>query len=295
MKRAAARRRRALGGAVFLLASSGVAAALLVSASPVPASTDSACFGTSCVGLDPQGSGCSADADTKIANTYSAPDLHARWHIQLRYSANCGAGWLRLWTDVGALPGTAYALSTWNPGGVSSRNTAGTHYLGTVWTTMVNATGDQVCGGSQQYLNGRWKHWWFYGCYTSATLAPNGGEPPTTQDTPPPTTQDTPPPTTEDAPTTYTETETYRHLVNTFLNYHNASGMGLPIAAGQSVEVSCKVYDPYIASVNPDGYWYRIASSPWNNQYYSPANTFLDGDPPGGPYTHNTDFSVPDC
>jgi hypothetical protein len=91
------------------------------------------------------------------------------------------------------------------------------------------------------------------------------------------------------------EQETPNHPVNTFLNYHNASGMGAPIAAGQWVQVSCKVYDPYIASVNPDGYWYRIASSPWNNAYYAPANTFMNGDPYGGPYTQNTDFGVPNC
>jgi hypothetical protein len=71
--------------------------------------------------------------------------------------------------------------------------------------------------------------------------------------------------------------------------------MGPAIAAGQWVQVACKVYDPTIASVNPDGYWYRIASSPWNGAYYSPANTFMNGDPYGGPYTHNTDFAVPNC
>jgi hypothetical protein len=103
--------------------------------------------------------------------------------------------------------------------------------------------------------------------------------------TPPP-----PPP-----PQTWSEQETPNHPVNTFTNYHNASGMGSAIAAGQWVNVSCKVYDPTIQSVNPDGYWYRIASSPWNNGYYSPANTFMNGDPYGGPYTHNTDFSVPNC
>jgi hypothetical protein len=96
-------------------------------------------------------------------------------------------------------------------------------------------------------------------------------------------------------PQLWWEQETPNHPVNTFLNYHNASGMGTPIAAGQWVQVSCKVYDPYIASVNPDGYWYRIASSPWNNAYYAPANTFMNGDPYGGPYTHNTDFAVRDC
>lgn len=96
-------------------------------------------------------------------------------------------------------------------------------------------------------------------------------------------------------PQTWSEQETPNHPVNTFTNYHNASGMGPAIGAGQWVEVSCKVYDPTIASVNPDGYWYRIASSPWSNAYYSPANTFMNGDPYGGPYTHNTDFSVPNC
>jgi hypothetical protein len=96
-------------------------------------------------------------------------------------------------------------------------------------------------------------------------------------------------------PANHAEQETPNHPVNTFTNYHNASGMGPAIASGQWVEISCRVYDPTIASVNPDGYWYRIASPPWNNAYYSPANTFMNGDPYGGPYTHNTDFSVPVC
>lgn len=95
-------------------------------------------------------------------------------------------------------------------------------------------------------------------------------------------------------PTTYPEQEG-SHGANTFLDYHNASGMGPAVAAAQWVNVSCKVYDPYIASVNPDGYWYRLADSPWNNQYYAAANTFMNGDPWGGPYTHNTDFNVPNC
>jgi lysophospholipase L1-like esterase len=115
--------------------------------------------------------------------------------------------------------------------------------------------------------------------------APGGGGAPLPSPPPPP-----PPP-----PANHLEQETPNHPVNTFTNYHNASGMGPPIAAGQWVEVSCRVYDPTIASVNPDGYWYRIASPPWSNAYYSPANTFMNGDPYGGPYTHNTDFSVPVC
>lgn len=118
---------------------------------------------------------------------------------------------------------------------------------------------------------------------------------PVTEPTPTPRPTPTPTPTPTPSPQTWAEQETPNHPVNTFTNYHNASGMGSPIAAGQWVQVSCKVYDPYIASVNPDGYWYRIASAPWNNAYYSPANTFMNGDPYGGPYTHNTDFAVPNC
>lgn len=83
---------------------------------------------------------------------------------------------------------------------------------------------------------------------------------------------------------------------NTFTNPFNASGMGVKIPAMSWVQVSCKVHAPQIASANPDGYWYRIASSPWNNQYYAVANTFWNGDVPGRrPYTHNTDWSIPNC
>lgn len=83
---------------------------------------------------------------------------------------------------------------------------------------------------------------------------------------------------------------------NTFTNPYNASGMGVKIQPYQWVAVSCKVYAPQIASANPDGYWYRIASPPWSNAYYAVANTFWNGDIPGQkPYVHNTDFAVPNC
>jgi hypothetical protein len=146
-------------------------------------------------------------------------------------------------------------------------------------------------------------HWVVAGGLTSNHVQWGGGSPtpqlPTA--TPAPTAPATQTPTPAPTPTpTATPTPTYKeqegHLgVNTFTNPHNASGMGQKIPAAAWVEVSCKVYDPTIQSVNPDGYWYRIASSPWNNAYYAPANTFMNGDPWGGPYTHNTDFNVPDC
>ena len=97
------------------------------------------------------------------------------------------------------------------------------------------------------------------------------------------------------APATTWQEQQGHHGVNTFTNPYNASGMGPRIDPAAWVAVSCKVYAPQIVSANPDGYWYRIASAPWSNAYYSPANTFMNGDPWNGPYTHNTDFTVPDC
>jgi hypothetical protein len=83
---------------------------------------------------------------------------------------------------------------------------------------------------------------------------------------------------------------------NTFTNPYNASGLGVKIQPYQWVQVSCKVYAPQIVSANPDGYWYRIASAPWSNRYYAVANTFWNGDIPGRkPYTHFTDWAVPNC
>ncbi len=102
------------------------------------------------------------------------------------------------------------------------------------------------------------------------------------------------PPANPPSSATSTEQEGH-HGVNTFMDYDNASGEGPAIPAAADVQVECKVHDPTIASVNPDGYWYLIASSPWDGNYYAPANTFMNGDPWDGPYTHNTDFSVPDC
>ena len=120
------------------------------------------------------------------------------------------------------------------------------------------------------------------------TVTPPPG-PTITPTTPPPGPTVTPVP-----PKTYAEQEGH-YGANTFTNPYNASGIGPKIPAAAWVQVLCKVYAPQIQSANPDGYWYLIASSPWNNAYYAVANTFMNGDPWNGPYTHNTDFNVPNC
>jgi hypothetical protein len=124
--------------------------------------------------------------------------------------------------------------------------------------------------------------------------APAQSSPAPTQTFPAPAQSSPAPAPSSPAPATYTEQE-WHTGANTFTDPNNASGMGQKIAPGQYVQVTCKLYDPSIGSASPGGYWYLIASSPWDNQYYAVANTFLNGDPWGGPYTHPTDLGVPNC
>jgi surface antigen len=96
-------------------------------------------------------------------------------------------------------------------------------------------------------------------------------------------------------PPTFTETAVPESSVPTFEDHRSASGPGPSISANQAVEVFCKVYDAAVPSASPGGYWYKIASGPWSGHFYATANAFLNDDPPGGPYHHSTDLSVPDC
>jgi transcriptional regulator with XRE-family HTH domain len=94
---------------------------------------------------------------------------------------------------------------------------------------------------------------------------------------------------------TYTEQEFNPNGASSFLHL-DASGPGTPVAYGQLIQVSCKVYSTILKSTQPDGYWYRLASPPWDNRYYAVANTFGNGDTLNHPpYTHNVDWRVPNC
>jgi hypothetical protein len=48
----------------------------------------------------------------------------------------------------------------------------------------------------------------------------------------------------------------------TFSNPTAATGEGPPVEAGATVEVTCKRFDPELASVEPEGYWYLIHTPP---------------------------------
>jgi hypothetical protein len=81
---------------------------------------------------------------------------------------------------------------------------------------------------------------------------------------------------------------------NTFADPRTLTDHAQPIPANTTVSVRCRYYAPSIPSVQPDGYWYLIDSDRWAGRW-APANSFMNGDLPGQPTEHNTDFAVPRC
>ncbi|MFI9360047.1 DUF2690 domain-containing protein [Kitasatospora sp. NPDC053057] len=99
--------------------------------------TAGGCLGISCTGLDPQASGCGADAVTLTTANIQ------RVTIQIRYSAHCRAAWAKL-TD--ATPGDSASITTARGG----HQTALVHWGYDAYSPMVDASasdsGLQVCG-----------------------------------------------------------------------------------------------------------------------------------------------------
>jgi hypothetical protein len=96
--------------------------------------------------------------------------------------------------------------------------------------------------------------------------------------------------------TATTYTETVGGPTHTWTNYSNAGGTeGATIPTHTSVQVACVVQGFRVADGNTN--WYRIASSPWNNNYYASADAFYNngatsGSLNGTPYV---DPKVPSC
>lgn len=114
----------------------------------------------------------------------------------------------------------------------------------------------------------------------------------TTTPTPAPTTAPTSPP----PPPPQTYAETVGGVSHTWTNYTNAGGTeGPSIAAYQTVQIACKVTGFKVSDGNT--WWYRIASSPWNNQYYVSADAFYNNGETSGSLsgTPFVDPAVPNC
>jgi hypothetical protein len=98
------------------------------------------------------------------------------------------------------------------------------------------------------------------------------------------------------APAPQTWAETTGGATNTWTNYTNAGGtQGPTIASNQTVQIACKLQGFRVADGNT--WWYRIAQSPWNNQFYASADAFYNNGQTSGSL-HGTPFvdpNVRDC
>lgn len=99
-----------------------------------------------------------------------------------------------------------------------------------------------------------------------AALSPTPTSPPTLTPTSPP------PPTPTPLPT---YPETTGGNAHTWTNYTNAGGNeGPTIPSYTTVQIACKITGFVVADGNP--WWYRVASSPWNDAYYVSADAFYN-------------------
>ena len=125
---------------------------------------------------------------------------------------------------------------------------------------------------------------------TASGGSPSTGGPPLTGSSPVTTT------TTSAQAAAPTYPETPGSVVHTWTNYSDAGGTeGPTIPSNQTVQIACKVAG--FAVADGDTWWYRIASSPWNDAYYGSADAFYNNGQTSGSLegTPFVDQNVPDC
>lgn len=119
-------------------------------------------------------------------------------------------------------------------------------------------------------------------------------QPPTNAPPPAPIVTDAPvvlPPT----PANYYEIAGTGSGSGTFTDNTNAGGPGPRIDPGATVQVTCRTQGFAVADGNT--WWYLIASSPWSNQYWAPADNFYNNGQGSGTLagTPFVDEAVPSC
>jgi hypothetical protein len=122
------------------------------------------------------------------------------------------------------------------------------------------------------------------------TTTPVSGGPPSGGGSPPP------PPPQQPPPAAPTWAETVGGPTHTWTNWTNAGGYeGPTIATGQTVQIACKLPGFRVADGNT--WWYRIAQSPWNSNYYASADAFYNNGQTSGSLrgTPWVDPNVRDC
>ena len=78
-------------------------------------------------------------------------------------------------------------------------------------------------------------------------------------------------------------------VTRTWTDYEDAGGTEGPfIASNQTVQITCRVTGFTVADGNT--WWYEIASSPWNNNYYASADAFYNNGETSGLWGASTGF-----
>ena len=93
-----------------------------------------------------------------------------------------------------------------------------------------------------------------------------------------------------------TFTETVGGDTATWTNYANAGGAeGATIPAYTPVQISCRVVGQAVS--DGDTWWYQVASSPWNSDYYASADAFYNNGQTSGSLVGTPPFdpNVPVC
>jgi hypothetical protein len=92
-----------------------------------------------------------------------------------------------------------------------------------------------------------------------------------------------------------TWTETTGTPAHTWANPVQLTGAGTPLGPRQSVQVMCRVQ----GYVVPDGdpWWYRLASAPWDGNYYATSDAFYNNGATSGSDINGVvvDQQVPVC
>jgi hypothetical protein len=99
-----------------------------------------------------------------------------------------------------------------------------------------------------------------------------------------------------EGPSSSTFAETSGGVVHTWSDYADAGGgEGPEIPSNDTVQIACKVEGFRVADGNT--WWYRIASTPWNGDYYGSADAFYNNGATSGSLlgTPFLDPNVPNC
>src|ERR1039457_5160326 len=136
-----------------------------------------------------------------------------------------------------------------------------------------------------------------FSVYAKEASSPLPAPPPSSPGQPQPAGPNMPaPPPANAPPPPATYSETVGGKAHTWTNYSDAGGSeGATIAAYATVQISFKIQGFKVQDGNT--WWYRIASSPWNNNFYVSADAFYNNGRTSGSLigTPFADPNVPDC